>query len=755
MSKYSESEGVTTMANIERNKPYILSEIIKETGIPVSIRKETWSPDFVFRVDRVANGTAYGTAFKNGVEHKRKYGAYTYSLNEQFCVVEIAKSRKDIEAEQTAARLRAESASEMVAEKRESDAELVRLKISDVVRTRGRVTERKFLSDLFSGSYQANIEKEEKNHISRIIRVIEGLIERIRASITRPEKPLWNDFETGPGGTQISISASEYFSEVDKNAARHTDVSIMQQVEKKPYFCHLSLQFEGEEEPEDVFVGEKLVYDHGMPTVVSWQSPIGSLANDKTRTSIRINGRFQANVQFKRNVVIQDGTLSSVVETYNRNKKLNDKEEAIVYDEFLLKVLKEKRQHKELTNIIPSIQQNQNQIIRAAQKEEIIVQGCAGCGKTMILLHRISFLLYNYPSIQQSSYLVLSPSRQFNNHLLPLLDDLQISKITVRSVAEYYIECLCAYNTFWKELAADERLYADANIDPKAAAYFYSEQYAQKLRQRVEHRVQALRENERMITQLSEQRKELKDFGKDTKQIQNEIERRKNLRRISIFDEEFLDILPEGLKPGNRKKPICKAELYATLLVNYYCYGMKNTFPYVFIDEGQDLSLAEYLLIKSINRNAVFNIYGDMDQRITEYSIGSWEELNTVGTFAKYTINENYRNTMQITEFVNDELFMSMVGMGLEGVDVDLQPSSQIAKERQISSLGDRKAIIYKDEEALAALSEDLSGYDVYTVREAKGMEFETVLVIPNGMTDNELYVAYTRALNRLFLLDV
>ena len=121
---------------------------------------------------------------------------------------------------------------------------------------------------------------------------------------------------------------------------------------------------------------------------------------------------------------------------------------------------------------------------------------------------------------------------------------------------------------------------------------------------------------------------------------------------------------------------------------------MKNTFPYVFIDEGQDLSLAEYLLIRSINRNAVFNIYGDMDQRISDYSIGSWEELNTVGNFAKYTINENYRNTMQITEFVNDELFMSMVGMGLEGVDVDLQPSSQIAKERQIASLGDRKAII-------------------------------------------------------------
>lgn len=743
------------MANIELNKAYILSEIITETGLPVSIRKESWSPGFVFRVEKVENGTAFGTAFKNGVEHKRKYGAYTYSLSEQFCVIEIPKSRKELEVEQAAARLRAENASEMAAEKRESDEELARLSISDVVRTRGRVTEKAFLSNLLSGDHQKDIENEEKAHFARIVKVIKGLIGKIRASITHPEKPSWDDFETGPGGTQISLSASEYFSEVDKNAARNTDVATLQQIEKKPYFCHISLLFDGEDTPEDVFIGEKLVYDHTYPTVVSWQSPIGSLANDKTRTSISIRGQYQANVQYKRNVVIQGGELSSVVETYNRSKKLSDKEEAIVYDEFLLKVLEEKRQHKELTNIIPSIQQNQNQIIRAAQNENLIVQGCAGCGKTMILLHRISYLLYNYPSISQSSYLVLSPSRQFNQHLLPLLADLRISNITVKSVAEYYIDCLCTYNTFWRELISDDRLYADVNIDSKAAKYFYSEEYAKKLRQRVERRVQALRDNERAITQLSERRKELKDSGKDTRQIDNEIKQRKTLRRISIFDEQFLDILPEGLKPGNRKKPICKAELYATLLVNYYCYGMKNTFPYVFIDEGQDLSLEEYLLIRSMNRNAVFNIYGDMDQRISDYSIGSWDELNSVGTFSKYTINENYRNTMQITEFVNDELFMSMVGMGLEGIEVDLQPASQIRKEQQIASLGDRKAIIYKDEDALSSLTEDLSGYDVYTVREAKGMEFETVLVIPNGMTDNELYVAYTRALNRLFLLDV
>lgn len=178
------------MANIELNKVYILSEIIAETGLPVLIRKDSWSLGFVFRVETVKNGTAFGTAFKNGVEHKRKYGAYTYSLSEQFCVIEIPKSRKELEVEQAVARLQAENASEMAAEKRESDEELARLSISDVVRTRGRVTEKAFLSKLLSGDHQKDIENEEKAHFARIVKVIKGLIGKIRASITHPENHL-------------------------------------------------------------------------------------------------------------------------------------------------------------------------------------------------------------------------------------------------------------------------------------------------------------------------------------------------------------------------------------------------------------------------------------------------------------------------------------------------------------------------------------------------------------------------------------
>ena len=41
----------------------------------------------------------------------------------------------------------------------------------------------------------------------------------------------------------------------------------------------------------------------------------------------------------------------------------------------------------------------------------------------------------------------------------------------------------------------------------------------------------------------------------------------------------------------------------------------------------------------------------------------------------------------------------------------------------------------------------------VYTVKEAKGLEFSKVAVFDSGMTDNEKYVAYTRALSKLVVV--
>ena len=44
---------------------------------------------------------------------------------------------------------------------------------------------------------------------------------------------------------------------------------------------------------------------------------------------------------------------------------------------------------------------------------------------------------------------------------------------------------------------------------------------------------------------------------------------------------------------------------------------------------------------------------------------------------------------------------------------------------------------------------------NVMTVYESKGLEFTSVAVAPQGMTDSERYIAFTRALNELAIIQI
>jgi len=72
----------------------------------------------------------------------------------------------------------------------------------------------------------------------------------------------------------------------------------------------------------------------------------------------------------------------------------DEEEEQLVYDEFL-KELIERRTSAEFKNIVFSIQKAQGAIISEPYNQNLIVQGCAGSGKSMILLHRLPILLYD------------------------------------------------------------------------------------------------------------------------------------------------------------------------------------------------------------------------------------------------------------------------------------------------------------------------------------------------------------------------
>jgi DNA helicase IV len=102
-----------------------------------------------------------------------------------------------------------------------------------------------------------------------------------------------------------------------------------------------------------------------------------------------------------------------------------------------MEVLIEKRSNHKMTDIIKSIQSNQNSIIRENHKSNIIVQGCAGSGKTMILLHRLSYLKYNNFLPNSKFVKIITPNKEFSMFINDLANSLELEDIERITMLDY------------------------------------------------------------------------------------------------------------------------------------------------------------------------------------------------------------------------------------------------------------------------------------------------------------------------------
>ena len=110
---------------------------------------------------------------------------------------------------------------------------------------------------------------------------------------------------------------------------------------------------------------------------------------------------------------------------------------------------------------------------------------------------------------------------------------------------------------------------------------------------------------------------------------------------------------------------------YNLFLCNWY-YGDGSSMDYhIFIDEAQDLSKTEYILLRNLmGEKTVFNLYGDVNQLISDKGISDWSALSDiVGKTVSY-LNENYRNSLEITDFCNQQFESDITGVGLHGEPV-------------------------------------------------------------------------------------
>lgn len=193
-------------------------------------------------------------------------------------------------------------------------------------------------------------------------------------------------------------------------------------IKDKPYFARMDFKEDGKN-VEKLYIGKISLLDNktAYPIIVDWRAPISNLYYEGRVGKAEyecLGEKIKGEIFLKRQYIIENQELKKYV---NIN--------VIGNDELLQNALEEKADDR-LKNIVATIQDEQNKIIRADINQPLIVQGVAGSGKTTIALHRIAYLIYNYEKeFKPEEFMIIAPTKFFLNYISNILPDLGVNDV--------------------------------------------------------------------------------------------------------------------------------------------------------------------------------------------------------------------------------------------------------------------------------------------------------------------------------------
>ena len=300
--------------------------------------------------------------------------------------------------------------------------------------------------------------QEEKIQLDKVIRILNNKFDAM-------PKPSGSKYmiDDGCGGLYsretLQREAIDYANEREK---------IRSKIDE-PYIGRIDLSDNGKNK-RSFYIGRTQDTIIGNLYIFSRWSEWGQLFGRQSDPEGVIGGQ-KKRVDLRRNINIQNGRLLGVENIFSSN---SESAERGVYDKFLVEIIKKRKKNHQLTDIIDSIQKKQNDIIERAYAANMIVQGCAGSGKTMVMLHRLSYWLYNNKSLKPEDIRIITPSEGFNEHVESLLYQLNIEKCQVSTISQYYNLLLSRYD---KHLMIDGTLDDEENADERFVNYIYSRSY--------------------------------------------------------------------------------------------------------------------------------------------------------------------------------------------------------------------------------------------------------------------------------------
>lgn len=611
----------------------------------------------------------------------------------------------------------------------------------------------------------------------------------------------------------------------DAQVQKLNDVTLLL---KQPYFAKIALRFKEGEQPKELYIGNTGISDESYKRlVVDWRSPVAEVYYNQVNgpTSYVANGRtINVDLLLRRQFDITKDRLNAYFDT-----------NIAIQDELLLDSLSKQR-GAHMQAITATIQKEQNEVIRYDDVPALLVAGIAGSGKTSVLLQRIAYLFYQQrKTLNTSEVYLITPNdvfRTYINNVLPDLGEKNPPSCTWTELEDYLmppnhnrgtasidldtfaqidkaVQSLTLETKDFREIIVGERrLFSSAQIHKifdkfpsLAVGPHLITLVREEMLKRLDRRITQLSAEESIINEIMalDVNEQLRLFH-ETVDPQNDEEARK-YSLIYLKDlfapalrvierDEWIRIDRIGMRILGKESLLPVEWLYLKIAIT----GMSNpNAKYVMVDEVQDYSAAQLIILARYFRRAHFLLLGDENQAIKQ-GTANFDEIREIFTVERgfmdtCSLLTSYRSSPEITNLFaalaktregvtissiqrpginpvlitceTEEDHLARLKEVIEeaqarvGITAIITPHTYIAK-RYAKALGDGAPSIIESNDRIPD-----KGVFFVSLSLAKGLEFDHV-IIPNAsnavfdesdLSRRQLYTTISRATRKVSLL--
>lgn len=657
--------------------------------------------------------------------------------------------------------------------------------------------------------------ERERNYLNKTVSLIRKKISKLGqelfdddSKVLEFKKLIW-DTHTEMDPNEMRSMMAESDLQVSIMQSKGNYLQRLFRIQNKPYFGSIRFKEEGSEEEDNIYIGITHVEDKLDYYVHDWRSPICSMFYDYETGPASYkapSGIIKGNIIKKRQYIIEDAELKHIFDN-----DLN------ISDSLLQEVLAEESSDK-MKNIVNTIQEEQNKVIRNTEDKNLIVEGIVGSGKTSVALHRIAFLLYRIPNLTSNNVVVFTPNKVFSEYISNVLPELGEDNTYDMT----FYDLLCQNINEYKDIENFTDFisrYYKGNVDNyDIVKYKQSDEIIKDIDSYINNLLSTIKFNNKLEYDnfieidteelnnmlnykynrfpLFERIKEISkriasnNYEGSTKNASSIEKKLKELLNIKLDLKDIFNNFYQSEYSKYKDKVNDKYLYYEDACIFLYIksllvgFNTNHVIKEIVIDEAQDYNKLQYLIIKKTFKTSNYTILGDTNQTINPYyKYDSLEELTSIFESSKYiTLTKTYRSTGKIIDYTNKILGLNHVTAIRNDKASDIIFRNNITKNDFLTDINNLKtisksiAIITKNdkeaEKVYNMLKDDLDimlidGFghikrDLVVVPSyvAKGLEFDSVIIYTDE--DNKyqekdkylFYVACTRAQHNLIIYN-